>query len=108
MVSDNKQFKVFNSVVSTVSVDVVNVFPSFEVSAKMCGHNEAMLKYVDASSDELNISVKPDGSSDIAVFAAAAPQRAKLRPLGDSRLLDVKDGSTSWAGDIWHSRHSRR
>ena len=63
VVSDVEQFKIFNAVVSPLTVSVVNVLGSEQRTPKMPFHDKAMFQYVDPRSCDLNVSIPPHDST---------------------------------------------
>ena len=67
----SSEFKVLNAVVVLDLIDVVDVLVGRESAPNMALHDETMLQNVEPASGELNVSVVPDSSGDVAVAASA-------------------------------------
>jgi hypothetical protein len=106
VISDANDAQVFQAVIRSVSVLVVDMFIRRQLSPKMALHDDAMFQSVCPASGKLHIAIMPDFPSDDSVFNAAAVHRAEPDPFSSAARLDAEHVSTSFAGDIDQSRAS--
>ena len=93
----SSEFKVLKAVVVLDAVEVVDIVVGSERAANVALHDEAMLKDVEASACELNVSVSAYPSRDVSIAALtrAEAHHASLCPAG----LDGEVSSARFAGE---------
>jgi hypothetical protein len=94
---DRHEFKVLKAVVSLDPVDVVNLLVSPEASSKMLAHDEAMLKDVEATARDLDVTVISDSAKRRATRSEAHP-----RPSGAPSVSHTRAAS-AWCTSLTKS-----
>ena len=57
VISDSENLKVFKSIVVLDFVSVVDVLPCFQTSAKVCRHDDTMLKLIFSADTNSDVSI---------------------------------------------------